>query len=392
MIQGNRTPLSAENTGLLSPELKAIAEKVYHNIRISNEDAMILFNTRNLGFLGELAHYMRTSRHGLNTYFNRNFHIEPTNICIYTCSFCAFARRPDEEGGWEYSLDQIEEIVHQYDGKPITEVHIVGGVHPKRGVEYYGEMIQRIKKIRPDIHIKGFTAVELKVMFARSRMSIEEGLLALKAYGLDSIPGGGAEIFHPDVRKEICDTKASTDNWLQIHETAHKLGIPSNCTILYGHVEKYEHRVHHLEQLRALQDRTSGFNTFIPLKFRNENSDLSHIKEVNMIEDLKNYAVSRIYLDNIPHIKAYWPMIGRDTTQISLAFGVDDIDGTIDDSTKIYAMAGAEDKNPAMTTPDLIQLVREAGFRPVERDTLYNVVNDYGDRDFTETVDIPVLS
>jgi aminodeoxyfutalosine synthase len=297
--------LSAHSRNSLSPELNRIADKVYNQERISNEDALLLFETNNLGFLGELAHSIRIRKHGLNTYFNRNFHIEPTNICIYTCSFCAFARRPDEEGGWEFSLDQIEEIVHRYDGKPVTEVHIVGGVHPKRGVEYYGEMIQRIKAIRPDIHVKGFTAVELKVMFARSRMSIEEGLIALREYGLDSLPGGGAEIFHPEIREQICDTKASTDNWLQIHEAAHKLGIPSNCTILYGHIEKYEHRVHHMEQLRNLQDRTGGFNTYIPLKFRNENSDLSHIKEVNMIEDLKNYAVSRIYLDNIAHIKAW---------------------------------------------------------------------------------------
>jgi aminodeoxyfutalosine synthase len=384
--------LSAHSRNSLSPELNRIADKVYNQERISNEDALLLFETNNLGFLGELAHSIRIRKHGLNTYFNRNFHIEPTNICIYTCSFCAFARRPDEEGGWEFSLDQIEEIVHRYDGKPVTEVHIVGGVHPKRGVEYYGEMIQRIKAIRPDIHVKGFTAVELKVMFARSRMSIEEGLIALREYGLDSLPGGGAEIFHPEIREQICDTKASTDNWLQIHEAAHKLGIPSNCTILYGHIEKYEHRVHHMEQLRNLQDRTGGFNTYIPLKFRNENSDLSHIKEVNMIEDLKNYAVSRIYLDNIAHIKAYWPMIGRDTTQISLSFGVDDIDGTIDDTTKIYSMAGSEEKNPAMSTPELIHLVRDAGFRPIERDTLYNILNDYGDKDFSESVDIPVLS
>lgn len=384
--------LSARYRGNLDANLIRIADKVYNEERITNEDALALFQSNNLGFLGELAHAIRVRKHGLNTYFNRNFHIEPTNICIYTCSFCAFARRPDEEGGWEYTLEQIEDQVRQYNGKPITEVHIVGGVHPKRGVDYYGEMIQRIKAIRPDIHVKGFTAVELKVMFARSRMSIQEGLLALKAYGLDSLPGGGAEIFHPDIRSQICDTKASSDNWLQIHEAAHTLGIPSNCTMLYGHIEQHEHRVHHMEQLRNLQDRTGGFNTFIPLKFRNENSDLSHLKEVNMIEDLKTYAVSRIYLDNIAHLKAYWPMIGRDTTQISLSFGVDDIDGTIDDSTKIYSMAGSEEKNPAMTTPELIRLVKDAGFRPIERDTLYNIINDFGDKDFTETVDIPVLS
>jgi aminodeoxyfutalosine synthase len=219
--------------------------------------------------------------------------------------------------------------------------------------------------------------VELKVMFARSRMSITEGLTALREAGLDSLPGGGAEIFHPEVREKICDTKASTDNWLTIHETAHQLGIPSNCTILYGHIENYSHRVDHMRQLRELQDRTKGFNTFIPLKFRKENNELSHITEVSVVEDLKNYAVSRLYLDNIPHLKAYWPMIGRTTTQLSLAYGVNDVDGTIDDTTKIYSMAGAEEQTPVMTTRELVELIKEAGYKPVERDSVYNVLHDY---------------
>jgi aminodeoxyfutalosine synthase len=236
-----------------------------------------------------------------------------------------------------------------------------------------------VKKILPGIHIKGFTAVELKVMFARSRMTVEEGFMKLREYGLNSIPGGGAEIFSEDVRKVICGTKANTETWLNIHETAHKCGIPSNCTILYGHMETYFHRVDHMRRLRELQDRTHGFNTFIPLKFRRENNTLSHILEVNLLEDLRNYAVSRIYLDNIPHLKAYWPMIGRQTAQLSLSFGVDDMDGTIDDTTKIYSMAGAEDQNPAMSTEDLVWLIRSAGFSPVERDTLYNVVNDFSE-------------
>ena len=352
-------------------------ERVEAAERLTDADALALYQHDNLPFLSALAHRVRLRKHGLKTYFNRNFHIEPTNICIYTCSFCSFARRPGEEGSWEYTLDEIEAQVRRYDGKPITEVHIVGGVHPKRGVEYYGEMIRRIKAIRPDIHVKAFTAVELKVMFARSRMSIEEGLLALRSYGLDSLPGGGAEIFAEDVRKEICDTKASTDNWLTIHETAHRLGIPSNCTMLYGHIERYEHRVDHMRRLRELQDRTRGFNTFIPLKFRNENNDLAHIRESSLVEDLKNYAVARLYLDNIPHLKAYWPMIGRTTTQLSLAFGVNDVDGTIDDSTKIYSMAGSEEQHPVMSTPELIELVLSAGFQPIERDSIYNILHDY---------------
>ncbi|MCS6905201.1 MAG: aminofutalosine synthase MqnE [Bacteroidia bacterium] len=355
----------------LTAEQIRIINKVENQTPLSEEDALFLYRSRDIAFIGALAHYVRTRLHGLSTYFNRNFHIEPTNICIYDCAFCSFARRPGQEGAWEYTLDEIENICRSYVGKPVTEVHIVGGVHPKRGVEYYGEMIQRIKKILPHIHVKAFTAVELKVMFARSKMSIEEGLLALKNYGLDSLPGGGAEIFHPEVREKICDTKASTENWLTIHRTAHQLGIPSNCTMLYGHIEKYEHRVHHMMLLRRLQEETHGFNTFIPLKFRNENNSLSHIPESTIVEDLKNYAVARLYLHNISHIKAYWPMIGKTTTQLSLSFGVNDVDGTIDDTTKIYSMAGAEDKNPVMTTEQLVQLIESAGFIPIERNSIY---------------------
>jgi aminodeoxyfutalosine synthase len=379
------TPLFLADSRLTSTE-RAIRDKVRAGERLTDDDALALYESHNLPFLGALAHEVRVRKHGHKAFFNRNFHIEPTNICIYTCSFCAFARRPGEEGGWEYRLDEIEDMVRAYDGKPVTEVHIVGGVHPKRGVEYYGEMIQRIKAIRPEIHVKAFTAVELRVMFARSKMTTEEGLLALREYGLDSLPGGGAEIFHPEIRSQICDTKADTENWLHIHETAHRLGIPSNCTMLYGHIEKYHHRVHHLSLLRDLQDRTGGFNTFIPLKFRDDNNDLSYVGETTVIEDLKNYAVSRLYLDNISHIKAYWPMIGKTTTQMALSYGVDDVDGTIDDSTKIYSMAGSEEQNPKMSTPELIHMIQKAGFVPIERDTLYNVLHDYSQETFAEPV------
>lgn len=356
---------------------KEILKKAEKGIRITDEEALALYHSNNLPFLSLAASIVRERLHGKNAYFNRNFHIEPTNICIYDCAFCSFARRPGEDGAWELTLEEIEQIARRYQGSGVTEVHIVGGVHPKRDVHYYGEMIQRIKRILPEIHVKAFTAVELKVMFARSRMTTEEGLKTLKEYGLDSIPGGGAEIFHPEVRKHICDKKASTENWLTIHETAHRLGIPSNCTMLYGHIEKYEHRVHHMRLLRELQDRTKGFNTFIPLKFRKENNRLGNLKEVSLVEDLKNYAVARLYLDNIPHLKAYWPMIGRDTAQLSLAYGVDDLDGTIDDTTKIYSMAGAEEKNPKMSTQDLAYLIQSAGYIPVERDSLYNILHVY---------------
>ena len=365
------------NSNNIDAPLKTIAQKVLDNQRITDEEALYLYNNVELSALGILANHIRLTKHGRKTYFNRNFHIEPTNICVYSCEFCSFYRKLGEEGAWETPIEEIEDIARSYIGKPITEVHIVGGVHPKRGVEYYGDMIKRIKKILPHIHVKAFTAVELRVMFARSKMTIEEGFNYLKDCGLDSLPGGGAEIFHEEVRQHICDTKASTENWLTIHESAHNLGIPSNCTILYGHLEKYEHRVDHMRRLRELQDRTGGFNTYIPLKFLSKNNKLSHLGEVSIIEDLKNYAVSRIYLDNIPHLKAYWPMIGKSTTQLSLSFGVDDIDGTIDDSTKIYSMAGAEDASPVMNTVELVHMIKAAGFQPIERDTVYNEINDF---------------
>ncbi len=361
----------------ISADLKIIAQKVLDQIRISEQEGNLLFQKAELPFLGTLANHIREKRHGDTTYFNRNFHIEPTNICIYTCKFCSYVRKPGDEGAWEYSPEDILDKVRAYDGKPITEVHIVGGVHPKRDLHYYGSIIKKIKEIRPDLHVKAFTAVELEFMINKAKLSIEEGLKVLKEYGLDSIPGGGAEIFSPEIREVICDEKASTDNWLTIHETAHKLGIPSNATILYGHSEKYKHRIDHLIRLRELQDKTGGFNTFIPLKYRSQNNSMSGLGEVSSIEDLRNYAISRIMLDNFDHIKAYWPMIGKETTQLSLSYGVDDIDGTIDDSTKIYSMAGGEDQTPQMSTEMLVALVKKVKRKPVERDTVYNVIKEY---------------
>ncbi len=354
-----------------------IAEKVFAGERLTDEEALSLFESNNLALLSKLSLYVRQKINGRRTFFNRNFHIEPTNICVFTCSFCSFSRKLGEEGSWEMSLDDIRLIAKKYLGSGVTEVHIVGGVHPKRGVEYYSSIIKAIKEILPEIHVKAFTAVELEVMFARSKISIIEGLKKLKDAGLDSIPGGGAEIFDRSIREKICKTKATSEAWLKIHEAAHTLNIPSNCTMLYGHIEKYEHRIDHLKRLRDLQDKTKGFNTFIPLKYRHENNDLSHLSELPEEEDLKNYAVSRLYLDNIPHIKAYWPMIGRSIAKKSLLFGVDDLDGTIDDSTKIYSMAGAEDQHPTMSTDQLVTLIKESGLEPVERDSVYNCLKTY---------------
>ncbi len=356
--------------------LAKIAQKVKDGIRISDEDCLVLFEKADLPFVGALANSIREKLHGNKTYFNRNFHIEPTNVCVFSCKFCSYSKLyAHKEEGWELSIDQMLDIVKTYDGKPITEVHIVGGVHPKMNMAYFIELIQKIHAHRPSLHVKGFTAVELDYMFRKAKMTVEEGMLALKNAGLQSLPGGGAEIFHEDIRKEIAADKVTGEGWLHIHETAHKLDMHTNATMLYGHIEKYEHRIDHMNKLRNLQDKTKGFNTFIPLKFRNSNNDMSHIAESTITEDMRMYAIARIYLDNFSHIKAYWPMLGRQNAQLSLSFGVNDIDGTIDDSTKIYSMAGSEEQSPTMTTEELVMLIKQVKRTAVERDTLYNELN-----------------
>jgi aminodeoxyfutalosine synthase len=359
-------------------ELKQIAGKVKDGMRINDEECLVLFEKGSLGFVGALANYIREKLHGQKTYFNRNFHIEPTNVCVFSCSFCSYSRLyAHKEEGWELSIDQMVDIVKSYDGKPITEVHIVGGVHPKMNLAYFVELIQKIHAHRPDLHVKGFTAVELDYMFRKAKLTTEEGMKVLKEAGLQSLPGGGAEIFHPEVREQIAGDKVNGDGWLHIHRTAHQLGMHSNATMLCGHIETYAHRIDHMRRLRELQDETNGFNTFIPLKFRNANNDMSHVPESTIVEDMRMYAIARIYLDNFPHLKAYWPMLGRQNAQLSLSFGVNDIDGTIDDSTKIYSMAGSEEQTPTMTTEQLVTLIKQVNRQPIERDTLYNEIHDY---------------
>jgi len=368
----------------LDSKLKAIAQKVHVGDRITVDEGIYLFENGTLGFLGSLANFIRTKKHGDYTYFNRNFHVEPTNICVFDCKFCSYSRLlKHRQEGWELNADDIFNKVKEYDDQPVTEVHIVGGVHPKMGLHYFADLIKRIKTHRPELHIKAFTAVELEYMCRKAKVTFKEGLSILKEHGQDSLPGGGAEIFDEEIRSRICEDKCTSDQWLEIHETAHKLGMPSNATLLYGHYENYAHRIDHMNRLRDLQDQTAGFNTFIPLKFRNGNNQMSEVPEVSVIEDLKMYAVSRIFLDNFNHIKAYWPMIGRNTAQMSLNFGVNDIDGTIDDSTKIYAMAGAEEQSPNLSTEQLCKLIEDVGRHPIERGTLYDVINDYKDHDWS---------
>lgn len=371
--------------GIQDKKLQQIADKVEQGIRISEEDGLYLFENGELSYLGALANNIRDRKHGNRTYFNRNFHIEPTNICIYTCTFCSYSRLIKKRSeGWEYTMEEMMDIVRQYDGKPVTEVHIVGGVLPQYDLKFYADFFSAIKKHRPDLHVKALTPVEYHYIFKKAKVSYEEGMKMMKEAGLDSLPGGGAEIFHPEIREQIAGGKCTGEEWLRIHEIWHNLGGRSNATMLYGHIEKYKHRIHHLEELRKLQDRTGGFQTFIPLKFRNKDNEMSHLPESTVIEDLRNYAISRIYLDNFDHIKAYWPMIGREMAQLSLAFGVNDIDGTIDDTTKIYSMAGSEEQNPSLTTRELVNLIRSTGREPIERDTLYNEIKNYTDYQFEE--------
>ena len=383
----------AESNFNVPKELLDIQEKVYTNERITDEEGSLLFQKGSLSFLGSLANYIREKKHGDTTYFNLNFHIEPTNVCIFTCNFCSYSRLyAHREEGWELSAEQMLHMVKKYDGQPVTEVHIVGGVHPKMNLEFFAEVLRQIKKHRPSLHIKGFTAVELDYMFRKAKMTNEEGLAYLKNAGLDSLPGGGAEIFDEQIREKICADKVNSEGWLKIHEAAHKLGMHSNATMLYGHIENYAHRIDHMSRLRNLQDKTGGFNTFIPLKFRNKDNDMSNVNESSIVEDMKMNAVARIYMDNFPHLKAYWPMLGRQNAQLSLSFGVNDIDGTIDDTTKIYSMAGAEEQNPSMTTEELVALIKQVKRRPVERGTLYNVIRDYSENVAKDADINPVLN
>ncbi len=358
----------------LDKKISGIIDKIAEGHRISVEEGIFLYRT-DLGVLAVLANSIRERLHGNYTFFNKNIHLEPTNICIYSCKFCSYSRKQGEDGVWEYGFDDMLDSVGKYKDSDITEIHIVGGVHPHKDIFYYSKLLSAIKNIIPGIHIKAFTAVELDYMIKKAGMSLSEGLEFLKNNGLDSIPGGGAEIFNEDIRKQICHEKSNSKLWLEVHENAHKSGIPSNATMLYGHIESFEDRINHLDKLRRLQDKTGGFNAFIPLKYKSNNNRLAHIGEVNHVEDLRNYAVSRIFLDNIPHIKAYWPMTGKDIAQLSLSFGVDDIDGTIDDTTKIYSMAGAKDTKPAMTTSEMVMMIKEVNRVPVERNSIYDIVH-----------------
>jgi aminodeoxyfutalosine synthase len=364
---------SAEKAALLK-----IRDKVLSDTRISFDEGVLLYKHGDLSLVGALANYIREKKHGDKTYFNRNFHIEPTNVCVYSCSFCSYSRLiKKREEGWEYTHEQMMDIVRSFDDKEVTEVHIVGGVLPKYDLDFYCNLFKAIKEHRPGLHIKALTPVEYHYIFKKAKVSYEEGMERIMNAGVDSLPGGGAEIFDENLREKIAGGKCSSDEWLRIHEIWHGLGRKSNATILYGHLENFEQRIDHMNRLRSLQDKTKGFQTFIPLKFRNKDNEMSYLDEVSIVEDLRNYAISRIFLDNFDHIKAYWPMLGRDHAQLSLSFGVDDIDGTIDDTTKIYSMAGSQEQSPSMTTTELVMLIQNVGRTAIERDSVYNELKQF---------------
>lgn len=353
--------------------LKKIAEKVHAGERLNEEEAVQVFQSRDLLTLGSLANVVRERMHGDRTYYNRNFHLNLTNVCEASCRFCAFARL--EEGmpqAKTYSLDEAVEFVESQLPNDPTEVHIVNGLHPGLPFEYYTDILKAIKRIAPSLVIKGFTAVEIQYYADKYKMTYEEVIGALRDAGLESMPGGGAEIFAARVRKKICKDKASAEQWLEIHRTAHRMGMKTNATMLYGTVERPEERADHVLRLRALQDETGGFQCFIPLAFHNDNSPLRKLNEPTGFDNLLIYAQSRLVLDNVPHLKGYWVMVGEKVAQISQSFGVNDLDGTVI-SEKIYKMAGSTSPN-ALTTADLRRLITDAGRTPVERDTTYNVV------------------
>jgi aminodeoxyfutalosine synthase len=361
----------------LHGEISSIAQKINRSERVTCEEAVWLFEHAETAVLGLLATQVKQKHSGDKVFFNRNFHIEPTNICIHNCLFCSYRRRINDIDAWEYSLDEISNLSASHFKDKSTEVHIVGGVHPSRDIDYYCSLIKTVKEELPDIQVKAYTAVEIDYMSRKAGLNIKEGLQRLKDAGLTSIPGGGAEIFDENIRSRIAPDKTSSAKWLDIHKTAHELGIPSNATILYGHIENYNHRIDHLNRLRVLQDKTHGFNCFIPLKYHKSGNQMSPHPEVSKIEDMRNYAVSRIFLDNIPHLKAYWPMIGKDMAELSLSFGVDDLDGTIEDTTRIYSMAGSKEKNPVIKASELVDLIHKNGLTAVERDSIYNTLKIY---------------
>jgi aminodeoxyfutalosine synthase len=367
-------PMALEQARFSDKALERVRDTVLGGRRLGFEEGIALYRTHDLLGLGSLANHVREMRHGDAGYFVWNTHINHTNVCVATCDFCAFAAKKGEERAYTMTLDDVFANVAALP-KPVREVHIVGGLHPDLPFTYFTEMMRGIKRARPDIHIKAFTAVEIFFFHRLYRMSVEKVLAELRAAGLDSLPGGGAEIFAKETRDRIIQGKADGPQWLAVMREAHRQGIPTNATMLYGHVESVEDRVDHLLKLRELQDETGGFMTYIPLAFQPWEAPAMKLPETTGFEDLKAIAVGRLLLDNFPHIKSYWIMIGPRLAQVGLSFGADDLDGTVTEE-KIAHDAGAPTAQ-SMTVRELCRLIREAGRRPIERDTVFNVVKEW---------------
>ncbi len=356
-----------------SPQMKPIRDKVEAGERLTLEDGLFLYEPSTpLQEIGELANLVRERKNGNYAYYNINTHLNPTNICVYRCTFCAFRSDLRSEKGYLMSDEQILQRGAEAVENGCTEMHIVGGLHHQMKYEWYVNVLRILHEAYPKLHLKGWTGVEINWFEFLTKKSVKEILEDLLEAGLGSMPGGGAEIFHPEVRNEICEHKSDASKWIEIHRTAHNLGLKTNCTMLYGHIENAFHRIDHLIRLRELQDETGGFQTFIPLAFHPENTGLSHIKKPTALMDLRTTAISRLMLDNVPHMKAYWIMLGIGTAQSALAYGADDIDGTVRHEL-IYHDAGAETPE-VLSVDDIRQLIEEAGREPVERDTVYNRV------------------
>ena len=354
------------------PRLEAIAERVACGERLSAEDALVLYQTGDILAVGWLANSVRERMHGDKTYFNVNRHINPTNVCVAACRLCAFGKKKDAPGAYTMALEEAFQTAASGYTEAVTEFHIVGGLHPDLPFQYFLDLVSGLKQRFPQVHLKAFTMVEVAYLAKRAKLTIRQTLEQLKAAGVDSLPGGGAEIFADRVRHIICDHKIDGDDWLECARTAHQIGLKSNATMLYGHVENDADRVDHLLKLRALQDDTGGFQTFIPLAFHPDNTPLQHLPRTTGMLDIKQIAVSRLVLDNFPHVKAYWQMMTPKIAQISLRFGADDLDGTVIEE-KIYHDAGASTPQ-GLRRQELIRLIREAGREPIERDTLYRPV------------------
>lgn len=343
--------------------------------RVGKDEALKLYETSDLNLLSSLATNIKKEKSGDLIFFNRNFHLEPSNVCIHNCTFCSYRRGSlVEDGAWSMNLNEIEGYCLDKFKPGMTEVHIVGSVDPTRDFNYYLNLVKIVRSSLPkEVTIKAFSAVEIDDMSVTSKLSISEILKKLQESGVSALPGGGAEIFDSAIRSQICPDKCSTDRWLEIHEEAHKLGYRTNSTMLFGHLETREHRIDHLIKLRELQDKTGGFDAFIPLLFKSENNLLSHLGEVDLVEILKTFAISRIVLDNVDHIKAYWPMLGKENSQLALLYGADDMDGTINDSTKIYSMAGSVAK-PSISIKEIEKAAEICGYKAVERDSFYKIL------------------